>query len=58
MKRLGLYVVVANNQDNDNEGYADIDKRMLAHASGASSFALFRYQSEGVTISVDATIDA
>ena len=58
MKRLGLYVVVANNQDNDNDGYADIDQRMLAHASGASSFALLRYQSEGVVISFDTTIEA
>ena len=57
MKRLGLYVVVANNQDNDNDGYADIDQRMLAHLP-LPSFALLRYQSEGVTISFDTTIDA
>lgn len=31
MKILGLYVEVANYQDNDNDGYADIDQRMLAH---------------------------
>lgn len=57
MKRLGLYVEVANNQDNDNDGYADIEQRMLAH-SPLPSFALLRYQSEGVTISVAATIEA
>lgn len=58
MKRLGLYVVVANNQDNDNDGYADIDQRMFTHASGARLLALLRYQSEGVAISFDTTIDA
>lgn len=31
MKRLGLYVVVTNYQDNDNDGYADIDQRMITH---------------------------
>lgn len=57
MKSLGLYVVVANNQDNDNDGYADIDQRMLAH-SPLPSLALLRNQSEGVTISVETTIEA
>lgn len=57
MKSLRIYVVVTNYQDNDNDGYADIDKRMLAH-SPLPSLALFRYQSEGVTISFDATIEA
>lgn len=56
MKRLWIYVPVANNQDNDYDGYEDIDQRMLAHSD--PSFALFRYQSEGVMISVDATIEA
>lgn len=57
MKILGLYVVVANNQNNDNDGYADIDHRMLAH-SPLPVFALFRYQSEGVKISGETTIEA
>lgn len=57
MKSLRIYVVVANNQDNDNDGYADIEQRMLAH-SPLPSFALFRYQSEGVTISFATTIEA
>lgn len=57
MKILGLYVVVPNNQDNDNDGYADKEYRMLAH-SPLPSFALLRYQSEGVIISFDTTIEA
>lgn len=57
MKILGLYVIVSYNQDNDNDGYEDIDKRMLAH-SPLPSLALFRYQSEGVTISFATTIEA
>ena len=31
MKSLRFYVVVANNQDNDNDGYADIYQRMITH---------------------------
>lgn len=57
MKILGLYVVVTNYQDNDNDGYAYIDQRMLAH-SPLPSLALLRYQSEGVTISLATTIEA
>ena len=57
MKSLRFYVVVTNYQDNDNDGYADIDQRMFTH-SPLPSLALFKYQSEGVTMSFDTTIEA
>jgi hypothetical protein len=31
MKSLGVYVVVPNNQDNDNDGYKSIDEDVIIH---------------------------
>lgn len=56
---LRFYVEITDEEHDNDDGYNTINVGISAHYSDSeTSLALFKYQSEGVSISVETTIEA